>query len=152
MMKQRSTALVAGVGPGAWAVHWYATMRPMASMWLLWPATHPDSRTWLHRERGPLVLTVFNAGGFQPGRVVDPRPEDFEHCLRVGYFGGFLVGRHAARAMLASGEGSLTFTGATASLRGGANFANLASPRFALCAPAQSMPRELDLRPRVEKF
>jgi NAD(P)-dependent dehydrogenase (short-subunit alcohol dehydrogenase family) len=45
--------------------------------------------------------------------------------------------------MLPRGKGTLLFTGATASLRGSARFANLASPKFALRALAQSMAREL---------
>jgi NAD(P)-dependent dehydrogenase (short-subunit alcohol dehydrogenase family) len=45
--------------------------------------------------------------------------------------------------MLARGGGTLIFTGATASLRGGAGFANLAVGKFGLRALAQSMAREL---------
>jgi len=48
--------------------------------------------------------------------------------------------------MVTRGSGTILFTGATASLRGGANFANLASPKFALRAVAQSMARELGPR------
>jgi NAD(P)-dependent dehydrogenase (short-subunit alcohol dehydrogenase family) len=47
---------------------------------------------------------------------------------------------------VARGSGTILFTGATASLRGAANFANLASPKFALRALAQSMARELGPR------
>lgn len=91
----------------------------------------------------PLALAVYNAGAFEPARVVDIDAADFERCWRVGCYGAFLVGRAAARAMLEQGEGTILFTGATASLRGGAGFANLASPKFALRALAQSMAREL---------
>ena len=90
-----------------------------------------------------LDVVVYNAGAFAPGPVTDIDAADFERCWRVGCFGGFLVGQAAARAMLPSGRGSIVFTGATASLRGGAGFANLASPKFALRALAQSMAREL---------
>lgn len=95
---------------------------------------------------GPLVCAVFNAGTFRPGSVLDIAPDDFEHCWRVGAFAGFLIGQAAARRMVARGSGTILFTGATASLRGGANFANLASPKFALRALAQSMARELGPR------
>ena len=91
----------------------------------------------------PLAAVVYNAGTFEPGRVVDIDAEDFERCWRVGCLGGFLVGQAAARAMLDRGAGTIIFTGATASLRGGAGFANLAAPKFALRALAQSMAREL---------
>lgn len=92
---------------------------------------------------GQLAIAVFNAGTYEPGRVVDIDAADFERCWRVGCFAGFLVGQAAARVMLAQGKGTIVFTGATASLRGGAGFANLASPKFALRALAQSMAREL---------
>ena len=98
------------------------------------------------RRLGPLVCAVFNAGVFRPGSILDIAPNDFEHCWRVGAFAGFLVGQAAARRMVSRGSGTILFTGATASLRGGANFANLASPKFALRAVAQSMARELGPR------
>jgi NAD(P)-dependent dehydrogenase (short-subunit alcohol dehydrogenase family) len=56
---------------------------------------------------------------------------------------GFLVGREAARVMLPRARGSILFTGATASLRGGAGFAAFAGGKAALRALAQSMAREL---------
>ncbi len=98
------------------------------------------------REHGPVAVAVFNAGVYRRGEVVDTTPEDFELCWRIGCFAGFLVGRTAARAMLPRGRGTILFTGATASLRGGAGFVNLASPKFGLRAVAQSMARELGPR------
>ena len=104
-------------------------------------------------------LVVFNAGAFVRGSILEIPPDEFERCWRVGCLGGFLVGQAAARAMLAtppvisagdgSGggvSGSILFTGATASLRGGALFANLAVGKFGLRALAQSMARELGSR------
>jgi short-subunit dehydrogenase len=45
--------------------------------------------------------------------------------------------------MLKNGKGTILFTGATASLRGSAQFAGFAASKFALRALAQSMAREL---------
>jgi NAD(P)-dependent dehydrogenase (short-subunit alcohol dehydrogenase family) len=45
--------------------------------------------------------------------------------------------------MLERGRGSIIFSGATASVRGGARFAGLAVGKFGLRALAQSMAREL---------
>ncbi|MBL8533143.1 MAG: SDR family NAD(P)-dependent oxidoreductase, partial [Betaproteobacteria bacterium] len=56
---------------------------------------------------------------------------------------GFLVGREVARVMRPRGRGTIVFTGATASLRGGAGFAAFASAKHGLRALAQSMAREL---------
>lgn len=95
------------------------------------------------QDLGAPELVVFNAGAFEPGSVLDTAPADFERCWRVGCFAGFLVGQAAARRMLEAGRGTILFTGATAALRGGANFANLAVPKFGLRALAQSMAREL---------
>ena len=95
---------------------------------------------------GPLECVVSNAGAYRPGSILDIAPNDFEYCWRVGAFAGFLIGQAAARRMVARGSGTILFTGATASLRGAANFANLASPKFALRALAQSMARELGPR------
>jgi len=92
---------------------------------------------------GPPRLVVFNVGAYQRGTVSETDPAEFERCWRVGCYSGFLVGREAARRMMGAGQGTIIFTGATASLRGGAGFVNLASPKFALRAVAQSMAREL---------
>jgi NAD(P)-dependent dehydrogenase (short-subunit alcohol dehydrogenase family) len=97
----------------------------------------------VEQQQALLRVAIFNAGIFTRANVADTDPADFERCWRVGCFGGFLVGRAAARIMMRQGTGTIIFTGATASLRGGAGFANLASPKFALRAVAQSMAREL---------
>ncbi len=94
-------------------------------------------------ELGAPDLVVYNAGAFVRRNVVDIEAEDFERCWRVGCLGGFLLGRAAARGMLPRAHGTIVFTGATASLRGGAGFANLAVGKFGLRALAQSMAREL---------
>ena len=88
-------------------------------------------------------LVVFNVGAFQRGGILDITPDDLERCWRVGCLGGLHVGQAAARSMLDQGQGTIIFTGATASLRGSVGFASLAVPKFGLRALAQSMAREL---------
>jgi len=95
------------------------------------------------RDLGAPGLVVFNAGAYQRGGILEIAPEDFERCWRIGCLGGFLVGQAAARRMVAAGEGTILYTGATAALRGSAGFMNLAVPKFGLRALAQSMAREL---------
>jgi NAD(P)-dependent dehydrogenase (short-subunit alcohol dehydrogenase family) len=97
----------------------------------------------VERELGVPGVVVFNAGAYERGAILELTPESFERCWRVGCLGGFHVGQAAARLMVAKGSGTILFTGATASLRGGAGFANLAVPKFGLRALAQSMAREL---------
>jgi NAD(P)-dependent dehydrogenase (short-subunit alcohol dehydrogenase family) len=107
-------------------------------------ATKPADVARVFDAVGTPKVVVFNAGAYERGGILEIKPEDFERCWRVGCFAGFLVGQAAARLMVPAGSGSILFTGATASLRGGAGFANLAVPKFGLRALAQSMARELD--------
>ncbi len=97
----------------------------------------------VERDLGRPGLVVFNASGFTRKPVVELSAEEVEAAWRGACLGGFLVGRAAARAMLPRGPGTILFTGATASLRGSANFAAFAIGKFGLRALAQSMAREL---------
>jgi NAD(P)-dependent dehydrogenase (short-subunit alcohol dehydrogenase family) len=94
-------------------------------------------------ELGTPSLVVFNAGDRAKGSVQELDPARVLQALHVTCFGGFLVGREAARRMIAAGRGSILFTGATASVKGYANSAGFAMPKFGLRGLAQSMAREL---------
>jgi NAD(P)-dependent dehydrogenase (short-subunit alcohol dehydrogenase family) len=97
-------------------------------------------------ELGPPSLVVFNVGIWDRGGILEISEELFERAWRTGCFAGFLVGRAAAASMLNRASGTIIFSGATGSIRGGAGFAAFASPKFALRALAQSMARELGPR------
>ncbi len=88
-------------------------------------------------------IAIYNAGAFMKKSILDSTAEEFDRCWRVGCFGGFLFGRAAARGMVERASGTILFTGATASLRGSAQFFNLAVGKFGLKALAESMAREL---------
>ena len=107
------------------------------------PSTVDRLFAQVDRDLGAPAVTVFNAGAFQPGGILEIEPAEFEQCWRIGCFAGFLVGQAAARRMVAAGHGTIVFTGATAALRGSARFANLAVPKFGLRALAQATAREL---------
>jgi NAD(P)-dependent dehydrogenase (short-subunit alcohol dehydrogenase family) len=94
-------------------------------------------------ELGAPSVLVYNAGAFQMGGVLELAAEDFERCWRVGAYGAFVAVQATAPAMIERGAGTMIFTGATASLRGSARFAALASPKFAVRGLAQSVAREL---------
>lgn len=94
-------------------------------------------------DLGTPSLVAYNAGAYSPGSVLEIAPEEFERCWRIGCLGGFNVGQAAARRMVDAGDGTILFTGATAALRGGKGFVNLAVGKFGLRALAQSMAREL---------
>ena len=92
-------------------------------------------------QAGPLGFVCYNAGNNFFGPLTEMEADFFEDVWRVGCFGGFLVGREAARRMPANG-GTLIFTGASASLRGRPPFAAFASAKAGLRALAQAMARE----------
>jgi len=92
--------------------------------------------------REPVDVVIFNAGN---NRRIDFRElsaEQFEQFWRIGCFGGFLVGREAARRLAPLGRGTIIFTGASASLRGKPGFAHFAAAKAGLRMIAQSMARE----------
>jgi NAD(P)-dependent dehydrogenase (short-subunit alcohol dehydrogenase family) len=95
------------------------------------------------RELGAVPeLVVYNAGN---NRFADFRTTEsklFEDMWRVGCFGGFLVGREAARRMVPVGKGTVLFTGASGSLRGRPGFVHFAAAKAGLRMVAQAMARE----------
>ena len=96
----------------------------------------------IENEIGALEVVIFNIGG----NVVFPLRETTSRVFRKVWelccFAGFLTGREAAKYMVPRGAGSIFFTGATASLRGGEGYSAFASGKFGLRALAQSMARE----------
>ena len=99
---------------------------------------------------GPIEVLVFNIGANAPSSVLEETARRYFKIWEMACLGGFLNGREVAKRMvtrqLAGHPQSIIFTGATASLRGGANFAAFAGAKHALRALAQSMARELGPR------
>ena len=89
---------------------------------------------------GNVEVAIYNAGNNFPGRVGEMDAGYFEACWRVCCFGGFLFGREAVNRM--SG-GSVLFTGASASLRGRANFGAFNAAKGALRNFAQALAKEV---------
>lgn len=94
-------------------------------------------------KHAPLEVCIFNVGANVNFPVLDTTERVFRKVWEMACYGGFLTGREAARLMLPHGKGTILFTGATASLRGGVGYAAFASAKFGLRAVAQSMAREL---------
>ncbi|MEM1049684.1 MAG: SDR family NAD(P)-dependent oxidoreductase [Pseudomonadota bacterium] len=97
----------------------------------------------IETDMPPLDAVVFNIGGNVRFGIRDTTSRVYRKVWEMCAFAGFLVGREAARLLGARGSGSILFTGATASVRGGNGFAAFAGGKFALRALAQSMAREL---------
>jgi NAD(P)-dependent dehydrogenase (short-subunit alcohol dehydrogenase family) len=100
----------------------------------------------IERELGPLEVVVFNVGANVSFPIVETTSRIFRKVWEMACFGGFLTGREAARVMGPRGRGSIFFTGATASVRGGSGYAAFAAAKSGLRALAQSMARELGPR------
>ena len=96
-------------------------------------------------ERGiaPIEVAVFNIGANVRFSVADTTERVYRKVWEMAALSGFLMGREVAKAMLPRRRGTIIFTGATASLRGGAGFSAFAGAKHALRALAQSMAREL---------
>ena len=97
----------------------------------------------IEREIGPLEVMVFNIGANVRFGITETTERVYRKVWEMAALAGFLVGREAARVMRPRGQGSIFFTGATASLRGSNGFCAFAGAKFALRALAQSMAREL---------
>jgi NAD(P)-dependent dehydrogenase (short-subunit alcohol dehydrogenase family) len=91
----------------------------------------------------PLELCIFNVGANVNFPILETTERVFRKVWEMACYGGFLTGREAARHMVPRGRGSIFFTGATASRRGGPGYAAFASAKFGLRAVAESMAREL---------
>jgi NAD(P)-dependent dehydrogenase (short-subunit alcohol dehydrogenase family) len=90
----------------------------------------------------PLAVAVHNAGGNEPAPFLQVTEERFTRHWREHALGGFQLAQAAIPVLVEHGGGSLFFTGASASLRGKANFAPFASAKAALRNLAQSIARE----------
>ena len=97
----------------------------------------------IERDLGPLEVCVFNVGGNVRFPIREMTSRVYIKVWEMAALAGFLAGREAAKVMVPRGRGTILFTGATASLRGGKGFAAFAGAKHALRALAQSMAREL---------
>jgi NAD(P)-dependent dehydrogenase (short-subunit alcohol dehydrogenase family) len=110
----------------------------------------------IERDIGPIEVMVFNIGANSPSSILTETAQRYTKIWEMSCLAGFLTGREVAKRMVARADpaptqgaahkGTLIFTGASASLRGSANFAGFAGGKMALRGLAQSMARELGPR------
>jgi len=94
-------------------------------------------------EVGPVEVAVFNIGANVNFPIAEMSVRVYSKVWEMACLAGFLMGREAAKRMGPRGRGTIIFTGATASLRGGSGFAAFSGAKAALRMLAQSMAREL---------
>ncbi len=92
---------------------------------------------------GPLEVVIFNIGANVRFGIAETTERVFRKVWEMACLSGFLAGRESAKYMKPRGQGTIIFTGATASLRGASGFSAFASAKHGLRAVAQSMAREL---------
>ena len=97
-------------------------------------------------DAAPLEVVISNPGANVQFPLLETTERVFFKVWEMACKSGFLAGREAARIMLEHGRGSIFFTGATASVRGGDGYAAFASAKGGLRLMAQAMARELGPR------
>lgn len=100
----------------------------------------------IESDIGPLQVVVFNIGANVRFPVVETTAQVYSKVWEMAALAGFFTGREAARVMTPRGKGTILFTGATASTRGGAGFSAFAGAKAALRQLAQSLAREIGPR------
>jgi NAD(P)-dependent dehydrogenase (short-subunit alcohol dehydrogenase family) len=94
-------------------------------------------------EVGPIAVAVFNIGANVRFKTTETTGRVYRKVWEMACFAGFLMGREVAKHMVDRRAGTIIFTGATASMRGGPMFSAFASAKAALRSLAQTMAREL---------
>ena len=94
------------------------------------------------KSLGQLAAVLYNAGNNAIIPFADLTAETMEQFWRVGQLGAFHSAKRALPLFEAQGNGSLFFTGASASMRGRPNFAHFAAMKAGLRMMAQALARE----------
>lgn len=93
-------------------------------------------------ESSPLQVVACNVDSNQRAPLLETSSEMFIRLWQQNAYAAFLVGREAVKLMQKQQQGTLFFTGASASLRARPPFTAFASAKFALRALAQGLARE----------
>lgn len=93
-------------------------------------------------QAGQIELAIYNAGNNYSSNFLEMEASLFEQAWRVGTLGGFLFARETLRRMVPRNQGTLIFTGASASLRGKPKFAPFTAAKAGLRTMSQSLARE----------
>jgi len=90
----------------------------------------------------PVHIAAYNVDSNIPAPILDTKVEDFTQLWQQNCLGGFLFAKEAITIMKPNQQGTLFFTGATASLRAKPPFTAFASAKAGLRALAQGLARE----------
>ena len=98
----------------------------------------------IESEMGTISVLVYNAGAGAFANIDDTTVESFQRAWEVNARGLLVAAKQVIPQMRKLEGGNIAIIGATASLKGGANFVPFASAKAAQRSLAQSMARYLD--------
>ncbi|SCY27527.1 NADP-dependent 3-hydroxy acid dehydrogenase YdfG [Nitrosospira sp. Nl5] len=107
------------------------------------PDAAPGVFAQIRQRLGPVDVLVYNAGAGAFANIDDATLEDFQAAWEVNCRGLFLTVKEVLPDMRAAGSGNVVVIGATASVKGGANFVPFASAKSGQRGLAQSLARHL---------
>jgi NAD(P)-dependent dehydrogenase (short-subunit alcohol dehydrogenase family) len=96
----------------------------------------------VHADWGPITVLAYNASGYGRGSFLELDPSQISRAFDVGVMGAVHLAQAVIPDMLKAGHGFISLTGATAALRGRAEFAPLAIAKSSLRMLGQSLARE----------
>ncbi len=94
------------------------------------------------KDHGVPDVVVHNTALFEMSPLAETETQRFEDLWRSMTLSAFILAKTTLPAMAERGSGAFLISGATASVRGGAQFSAFASAKFALRGLAQSLARE----------
>ncbi len=80
----------------------------------------------IENEIGEIEVAVYNIGANIKFGITETTSQKYHKVWEMAAFGAFLMGREVAKKMIPRKKGTIIFTGATASVRGGDGFAAFA--------------------------
>ncbi len=98
------------------------------------------------RAFGGLDVAVVNHGIWKRAPILEMTPAQWEETIAVNLTGAVAVCQHAARVMVAAGQGAIVTIASTAGQRGEAEHAHYAASKGALIALTRSLGAELGPR------
>ncbi|KAF9891631.1 hypothetical protein FE257_003642 [Aspergillus nanangensis] len=98
----------------------------------------------IKKDLGPVHVLIYNAGSrrLRPRTILETPTEEFESFVRINMFGALFAAKCVLPDMVAVGEGTILFTGATASIRGSPGLGGFSPGKFGLRALSQMITRE----------
>ena len=97
----------------------------------------------IEKNIGSIEVAIYNVGGNIKFGITETSSQKYYKTWEMATFGAFLTGREVAKHMIKRKCGTIIFTGATASVRGGDGYSAFSGAKQAKRSLAQSMAREL---------